>query len=112
METVVSILASITSGILLMILQTFIKENRKLRNDKKTLEANHETALSNGVVCLLRIALIDYHDKYMTEKSIPTYAYENYMMMYHAYKALGGNGMIEHMKDEIEELKIGKYRGE
>ena len=102
---VLNIITSLISGILLMILTGFIKENRKLRSANKKLEEAKETALSNGVVCLLRIALIDYHNKYVQEGSIPSYAYENYMLMYNAYKGLGGNGMIEHMKDEIEKLK-------
>ena len=37
-----------------------------------------------------------------------TYAYENFCEMYEAYHKLGGNGMITKMKEEIEELHLGK----
>ena len=44
--------------------------------------------------------------------SIPSYAYENFLEMYEAYHKLGGNGMITKMKEEIEELHLGKSRKE
>lgn len=44
----------------------------------------------------------------MTKGDIPSYAYENFMEMYDAYHALGGNGMITKMKQEIEELHLKK----
>lgn len=34
------------------------------------------------------------------------YAYQNFMEMYEAYHALGGNGMVTKMKNEIEELHL------
>ena len=57
---------------------------------------------------LLRVQLIEYHDKYMRLGDIPSYAYENFMEMYDAYHALGGNGMITKMMHEIEELHLKK----
>lgn len=53
---------------------------------------------------LLKVHLIEYHDKYMAAGEIPSYAYQNFNEMYDAYKALGGNGMITKMREEIEEL--------
>ena len=55
---------------------------------------------------LLRVQLIDYHDKYMEKGEIPSYAYENFCEMYDAYHSLGGNGMITKMHDEIERLHL------
>ena len=60
-----------------------------LKNQKKDRDAN-----SKGTMLLLRVQLIEYHDKYMRLGDIPSYAYENFMEMYDAYHALGGNGMI------------------
>lgn len=57
---------------------------------------------------LNRVQLIEYHDKYMRLGDIPSYAYENFMEMYDAYHALGGNGMITKMMHEIEELHLKK----
>ena len=60
---------------------------------------------------LLRTQLIEYHAKYMELGDIPSYAYQNFGEMYDAYHALGGNGMVTKMKQEIEELHI-KRKGE
>lgn len=53
-----------------------------LKNQKKDRDAN-----SKGTMLLLRVQLIEYHDKYMR---------------------LGGNGMITKMMHEIEELHLKK----
>lgn len=77
-----------------------------LKNQKKDRDAN-----SKGTMLLLRVQLIEYHDKYMMLGDIPSYAYENFIEMYDAYHALGGNGMVTKMKQEIEELHL-KKKGE
>lgn len=64
------------------------------------------SANSEGTKCLLREKLIDYHDKYMEKKAIPSYALRNWVEMFNAYKRLGGNGMIDGMDKEIHELPI------
>ena len=74
-----------------------------LKKQKKVRDAN-----SKGTMLLLRVQLIEYHDKYMMLGDIPSYAYENFMEMYDAYHALGGNGMITKMMHEIEELHLKK----
>ena len=78
-----------------------------LKNQKKSRDAN-----SRGTMLLLRVQLIEYHDKYMKRGSIPSYAYENFIEMYEAYHELGGNGMVTHMKEEIEELSFNKSNKE
>lgn len=74
-----------------------------LKNQKKDRDAN-----SHGTMLLLRVQLIEYHTKYMREGEIPSYAYENFVEMYDAYHALGGNGMVTKMKHEIDELHLKK----
>ena len=74
-----------------------------LKQQKKDRDAN-----SRGTMLLLRVQLIEYHDKYMKLGEIPSYAYENFVEMYNAYHELGGNGMITKMKNEIEELHLKK----
>ncbi len=76
-----------------------------LKNQKKDRDAN-----SKGTMMLLRIQLIEYHDKYVALDEIPSYAYDNFCEMYDAYHALGGNGMATKMKNEIEELNLKKKR--
>lgn len=80
-----------------------------LKKQQKEREAN-----ARGTMLLLRVNLIDYHDRYTRKGHIPSYAYENFIEMYNAYHDLGGNGMITHMKQEVDELEIKKdvYEGE
>ena len=52
-----------------------LKEQTKIRS-----------ANSEGTKCLLRVKLIEYHDKYMEKKAILFYALRNCVEMYDAYK--------------------------
>lgn len=72
-----------------------------LKRQKRDRDAN-----SKGTMLLLRVQLIEYHDKYTKLGEIPSYAYQNFVEMYEAYHALGGNGMVTKMYDEIEELHL------
>lgn len=72
-----------------------------LKKQKKDRDAN-----SKGTMLLLRVHLIEYHEKYMRMDEIPSYAYQNFIEMYDAYHALGGNGMVTKMKEEIDELHL------
>ena len=72
-----------------------------LKQQKKDRDAN-----SKGTMLLLRVQLIEYHDKYMKLGEIPSYAYENFVEMYNAYHALGGNGMATKMYVEIKEIRL------
>ena len=67
-----------------------------LQQQKKDKDAN-----SKGTMLLLRVQLIEYHDKYMKLGEIPSYAYDNFIEMYNAYHTLGGNGMVTKMYNEI-----------
>lgn len=72
-----------------------------LKNQKKDRDAS-----GKGIMLLLRVQLIEYHNKYTDMGEIPTYAYQNFIEMYDAYHALGGNGMVTKMKEEIDELNF------
>ena len=101
-------------GYIIWLLQEQKKQkiaDTKERNDRIAKEAEERLANSKGTMLLLRVQLIEYHDKYMMLGDIPSYAYENFMEMYDAYHALGGNGMITKMMHEIEELHL-KKKGE
>ena len=73
-------------------------------------QKNDRDANSRGTMLLLRVQLIEYHDKYTKLGEIPSYAYQNFQEMYDAYHQLGGNGMVTKMKNEIEELHL-KQKG-
>ena len=66
-----------------------------------------EKALQDGVESLLRSQLIEYHDKYTDRGFCPIYAKEAARRSYEAYHALGGNGVITSLYEEIMELPVG-----
>lgn len=77
-----------------------------LKEQKKDRDAN-----SKGTMLLLRVQLIEYHDKYVALGEIPSYAYDNFVEMYEAYHSLGGNGMITKMHNEIQSLHLQTKNG-
>ena len=106
MEYLITILLSVTSGVLVFILQQVIRENRELKH-KKDEEAEEETkALQNGVRQLLCVRLEEIYDQYADSETMPRRTYDRWMKLHAAYKGLHGNGTFDHMKEEIKEKHI------
>lgn len=76
-----------------------------LQNQKRERDAN-----SHGTMLLLRVQIIDYHDKWTTRGYRTIHGTENIEEMYAAYHDLGGNGMVTALMDEIRELPIGNEK--
>lgn len=62
------------------------------------------SALKNGMQSLLRNNIIDAHDKYTKKRYCPIYAKESLTKTYEAYHALGGNGVITKLYNDIMAL--------
>ena len=63
--------------------------------------------IEEGQKCVLRAKMLDiyYRGKDNGEK-IRQYDFENFVLMYAAYKELGGNGTAESMVEQCHKLKI------
>lgn len=72
-----------------------------LKRQKHDRDAN-----SKGTMLLLRVQLIEYHEEWMKRGYITKHGLENFIEMYNAYHALGGNGMVTHLLEEVKELPI------
>ena len=59
-----------------------------------------------GQRCLLRSDILHTYYKYREEKTIRQYEYENVVLLYKAYKALGGNTFVDHIYNEINEWEV------
>jgi hypothetical protein len=103
---VISVATSVVSTILGSILLSLYKENKKLKQEKEKRQCDHDKAIKDGLQCILRKHLMDEHEIWATRGYITAHALENGLAMYRAYKKLGGNGMIDHMEEEIQELPI------
>lgn len=62
--------------------------------------------ISDGTKCQLRSEMlrIYYHNR--ESGKIRQYEYENFVMLYEAYKALGGNSFIDKIYKEVESWEI------
>ncbi|MEG0314121.1 MAG: hypothetical protein RR646_02540 [Erysipelotrichaceae bacterium] len=83
-----------------------LKEDRKGKQALKQYNDN----MSQALKILMRLKLIEYHDKYCEEGKIPSYALQNAIEMYDTYHALGGNGFVTELYKEITELPVRKKR--
>lgn len=62
--------------------------------------------ISNGTKCQLRSDMLGIYYKYKNSKKIRQYDYENFVLLYEAYKALKGNSFIDKIYKEIQEWEI------
>ena len=62
--------------------------------------------ISDGTKCQLRNEMlrIYYHNK--DDGKIRQYEYENFVMLYEAYKALGGNSFIDKIYSEVKNMEV------
>ena len=65
-------------------------------------------ALEKGMMLLLRAKLIEYHKEWTDRGYITTHGIQNFLEMYDVYHSLGGNGMVTHLKEEVEKLEVKK----
>ena len=64
-----------------------------------------DSAVADGVQCLLREKIIEKHAKYVEEKHYcPIYAKESIRKAYNAYHALGGNDVATALYKELMAL--------
>ena len=72
-----------------------------LKQQKKDRDVN-----SKGTMLILRAKLIEYHKEWTERNYITKHGLQNFIEMYEAYHELGGNGMVTHLLEEVEELQI------
>ena len=62
--------------------------------------------ISNGEKCLLRSEMLHIYYHNREKGKIRQYEYENFVMLYEAYKALKGNSFIDKIYKEVQEWDI------
>ena len=72
-----------------------------LKNQKKDRDAN-----SKGTMLLLRVQMIEYHEKWIARGYVTKHGLENFIEMYDSYPDLGGNGVATQLLEEVKELPI------
>lgn len=62
--------------------------------------------ISNGTKCQLRSEMLRIYYHHSETKQIRQYEYENFVMLYEAYKALKGNSFIDKIYTEVKTYEI------
>ena len=62
--------------------------------------------ISNGTKCQLRSEMLRIYYRYAKDGEIHQNEYENFVMLYEAYKALGGNSFIDKIYEEVHSFEI------
>lgn len=65
-------------------------------------QAADQKALKDGTQALLRSEIIRLYERYTSQGWMPLYARENVLAMYTAYHALGGNGAVTQLMEELK----------
>ena len=79
-----------------------------LGNVAFTCFSGWKSNMKSGLQCLLRLEIIRAHEKYTDRKYCPIYARESITKAYDAYHALGGNGTITELYNQIMALPTDK----
>lgn len=64
------------------------------------------TRIANGQKCQLRSDMLRIYYKCRESKKIHQYEYENFVMLYEAYKALNGNSFIDEIYEKLQAWEI------
>ena len=62
--------------------------------------------ISNGTKCQLRSEMLRIYYRHREDGKIRQYEYENFVMLYEAYKALKGNSFIDKIYREVQEWEV------
>lgn len=87
-------------GVMLTGLSLFVK--RLFRESKAAKRVTHNVQV--GIKCMLRDRIIHNYEKYVGFEYCPLSVRSNLEDMHAAYKALGGNGAIDHIVKELNDL--------
>lgn len=89
LTTIVTLIGEI--GVLISVITPVIRSMRKL---------------SEGTKCQLRSEMLHIYYRNRESGKIRQYEYENFVMLYEAYKALKGNSFIDKIYDEVRSWEI------
>lgn len=65
---------------------------------------NHK--IKKGQLCQLRQHMLDIYYDNVDSKKIRQYKYENFVLLYEAYKALKGNSFIDKIYKEVQTWEV------
>ena len=67
-----------------------------------------QSKIRDGQKCQLRTAMLNIYHKNKSEKMLRQYEAENFVLMYQAYKAMGGNSFIDEIYEHVTKWDVEK----
>lgn len=98
---VVAIIVTAAISTAVGIIVTAIFDSRRTKRQTNNAKSH---ATENGLQSLLRAEIIRQHEKYTERGYAPIYAKDALQKEYEAYHALGGNGVITDLYNDIMRL--------
>lgn len=62
--------------------------------------------IASGTRCQLRSEMLRIYYRHRETETIRQYEFENFAMLYEAYKALGGNSFIDKISNEVNSWEV------
>lgn len=102
MQTFFNIIVLIIEFVGVGTVVTLFKDFAKMRKEQR-----HElTLIKEGNKCQLRSTMLNIYYRNMDDKTIRQYELENFITLYKAYKALGGNSFIDRINEEVMKFEV------
>lgn len=95
---VVLIIEFLGVGTVVAVLKNFIRMRKE--------QTQELTLIKEGSKCQIRSELLRVYYHCRDSKTIRQYELENFITLYKAYKALGGNSFIDKIYEEVMEYKV------
>lgn len=90
--------------------QKIKEQKQEAKNEEKFKEVDRiRKANSEGTKLILRYMLNRYHTEYMMQDKMTYGQYKDWMELFNAYRALGGNSIAMDWNDDIEKLDKCDY---
>lgn len=67
-------------------------------------KVDQQDSVRNGVQALLRVMIVQEYNRFMDRGCCPIYGLENVESLYVAYHALGGNGTVTTLVENLRQL--------
>lgn len=99
LETIANVAGYLVTiaGFIAMVVKNF-KDQKQVRKEQEKIR--------DGQKCQLRAYMLQvYHDN-KEKKALRQYEAENFVMMYRAYKAMGGNSFIDEIYDHVTKWEL------
>ena len=84
----------------------YLQKKQKAQEAKQKEQEARQTAIEEGVKAILRDRIVQAYYHYHGRQSITLHGLENVKGMYAAYKALGGNGIVDKLYAELLALEV------